>query len=368
MAEHKSYSGRDNLADIYTPLVYNQWYVAGLAKEFTRELRERYILERSIVMYRKEDGTPVALQNRCAHRSYPLHKSKLEGDEIRCGYHGIKYSTTGEIIEVPSQEMCPKVKIRHYALAEIGPFVWIWMGEADEADEDLLPELRVHDDPGWTVVVGEHNHVDGNYLLMQENLCDLSHLPYLHEKTFATGKGYAEVPLQVTREGDTVDYHRYTQNQWDLIKFIYPPFIDYSDRDFEHRSGGTFLSPGMLMGYGKLTPANGDSQLRHHVNHYLTPEHQDTCHYFWYVARNYALDNAEFDNRFREFITTGFEEDKSATRLMQEMLTKDRHTFREMNVAGDKAGTLMRMVVKKLADAEAHSQQHADQERRSQRS
>jgi vanillate O-demethylase monooxygenase subunit len=227
------------------------------------------------------------------------------------------------------------------------------MGESDEADENLLPDLPVHDNPDWTVIVGEHNHVDGSYLLMQENLCDLSHLPYLHETTFATGKGYAEVPLKVTREGDTVDYHRYTKNQWDLVKFIYPPFIDFSNQDFEHRSGGKFLSPGMVMGYGKLKPANGDPQLRHHVNHFLTPEHQDTCHYYWYVARNYGLDNEEFNDRFRKFISLGFEEDKTATRLMQEMLTKDRHAFREMNVAGDKAGTLMRMVVKKLADAEA---------------
>ncbi len=87
MSSTNSYSGRDNLADIHTPLVFNQWYVAGLAEEFSRELRERFILDRSLVFYRKQDGTPVALQNRCAHRSYPLHASHLEGDNIRCGYH-----------------------------------------------------------------------------------------------------------------------------------------------------------------------------------------------------------------------------------------------------------------------------------------
>ena len=48
----------------------------------------------------------------------------------------------------------------------------------------------------------------------------------------------------------------------------------------------------------------------------------------------------------------GFEEDKVATKLMQKMLTQDKHPYREINVAGDKAGMLMRMAIKKLADAE----------------
>lgn len=331
--------------------------MAALAHEFSRELRERYILDRSIVLYRKEDGTPIALQNRCAHRSYPLHESSLEGDEIRCGYHGIKYNTVGEIIEVPCQSMCPRVKIKHYVLREIGPFVWIWMGDPEAADEDLLPETRIHDKPNWTVIVGDYNHVEGNYLLMQENLCDLSHLPYLHEKSFGAGKAYAEVLLHVDSQGDTVDYHRYTENQWDLIKFIYPPSIDFSKTDYEHRSGGTFLSPGMLNGYGKLTPRNDDASLTHYVNHYLTPERQNSCHYYWYVARDYALNDMDFNRRFRQFIAKGFEEDKTATRLIQKMLTTDYHEFREITVAGDKAGTMMRMTVKRLADAEKQAAQ-----------
>jgi vanillate O-demethylase monooxygenase subunit len=353
----KPYSGKKNLGDIHTPLIFNQWYVAGLTDEFTRELRQRYMLGRSIVLYRTEDGLPVALQNRCAHRSYPLHKSSLEGDYIRCGYHGIKYNTVGEIIDVPCQDMCPKTGIKHYALREIGPFIWIWMGDAEKADEKLLPELPVHDRPEWRVIVGDYNRVEANYLLMHENLCDLSHLPYLHAKTFGTGKDYAAVPLTVEKEDGGVTFYRYSENRWDLIKFIYPPSVDYSDVDYEHRSGGTFLSPAMHSGYGKLSPRDGSPKLQHHVNHFLTPEHQDTCHYYWYVARNYALDDTDSDDRFRQFITSGFEEDKVASRLMQQMLTTDKHEFRELNVAADKAGAMMRMAVKKMADAEIQNGQ-----------
>ena len=352
MSRHATYSGRKNLADIYTPFAFNQWYVAALTSEVDRNLMERYILGRSIVFYRREDGSPVALQNRCAHRSYPLHESMLEGDEIRCRYHGVKYNAFGQIIEVPCQDMCPKVSIQRYELREIGPFVWIWMGDPDTADGKLLPEKPVHGKPEWTVIVGDYNHVDSNYLLMHENLCDLSHLPYLHADTFATSKGYAEVPLTVESLDAGVNFYRLTEDRWDLIKFMYPPSLDYSARKMEHRSGGAFLSPAMCQGYGKLTPADDEPRLVHNVNHFLTPEHQDSCHYYWYVARNYALDDAGFSDRFRALVTAGFEEDKVAVRSMQKMLTTDKHAYREMNLAGDKAGMMMRMAVKKLVDAE----------------
>ena len=40
----------------------------------------RVILGEPIVFYRLEDGTPVALEDRCAHRHLPLSMGKLVGD------------------------------------------------------------------------------------------------------------------------------------------------------------------------------------------------------------------------------------------------------------------------------------------------
>ncbi len=268
MSKNNSYSRHTNMANIFTPLIYNQWYVAGLSSEFNRDLKERFILQRSIVFYRKQDGSPVALQNRCAHRSFPLHESRLEGDDIRCNYHGIKYNHLGEIIDVPCQEICPKIKIHSYPLEQIGPFVWIWMGDPDSADQSLLPEMSyVHDNSEWNVVLGEYNHVDGNYLLMQENLCDLSHLPYLHENTFGSDPEYAKIPLQIDEEDNTVDYYRLIENKWELYQFFYSENYDFSHSDHQYKSGGKFLSPGMLSGYGELTPKDGSGQLSRHIKH-----------------------------------------------------------------------------------------------------
>ena len=59
----------------------NYWYVGAYGHEVGRALLPRTILNEKIVFYRTEDGTPVALENRCCHRQAPLSHGQLVGDE-----------------------------------------------------------------------------------------------------------------------------------------------------------------------------------------------------------------------------------------------------------------------------------------------
>ena len=86
-------SGR--LADHTTPFVRNEWYVAALSEEIDRTLRDRRLLGLGVLLYRKSDGAPAALQNRCPHRSFPLSRGTLDGDEVTCGYHGLTFGPDG---------------------------------------------------------------------------------------------------------------------------------------------------------------------------------------------------------------------------------------------------------------------------------
>ena len=61
----------------------NFWYVAAWDTEIRRqELLRRTICSEPIVFYRREDGTPVALEDRCCHRHMPLSDGVLKGDNI----------------------------------------------------------------------------------------------------------------------------------------------------------------------------------------------------------------------------------------------------------------------------------------------
>ncbi|MGB1091569.1 MAG: Rieske 2Fe-2S domain-containing protein, partial [Oceanobacter sp.] len=129
------------MANHKTPFIFNEWYIAALSHEVSRELMSRTILGKSLVFYRKQDGTPVALSNRCGHRSFPLAKSTLDGDDIICGYHGMRYNEHGDVTEIPSQASCAGISIRNYPLVQRGPVIWIWMGDADKADPEKIPAL-----------------------------------------------------------------------------------------------------------------------------------------------------------------------------------------------------------------------------------
>lgn len=66
------------------PYLMNTWYIAALPSEVdATELFARTLLDIPVLFYRKQDGTPVAVHDRCPHRFAPLHRGWREGDRRR---------------------------------------------------------------------------------------------------------------------------------------------------------------------------------------------------------------------------------------------------------------------------------------------
>lgn len=81
----------------------NCWYVAGWSHHVTAgEIVARTVIGEPIVLYRTLDGAVTVLEDRCCHRFAPLSRGRLEGDDIRCMYHGLKFSASGICVEIPS--------------------------------------------------------------------------------------------------------------------------------------------------------------------------------------------------------------------------------------------------------------------------
>ena len=75
--------------------------------------------------------------------------------------------------------------VRSYSVVDRYRFLWIWMGDAAQADDTSIPDLYWNDDPEW-VAPGDTLTIDANYLLVLDNLMDLSHLTFLHGRTIGT--------------------------------------------------------------------------------------------------------------------------------------------------------------------------------------
>ncbi|MGE3175819.1 MAG: Rieske 2Fe-2S domain-containing protein, partial [Planctomycetota bacterium] len=65
--------------------VRNAWYVACWAADLGAAPLARIIVDEPVVLYRGAGGRPVALEDRCCHRSLPLSLGRVEGAHIRCG-------------------------------------------------------------------------------------------------------------------------------------------------------------------------------------------------------------------------------------------------------------------------------------------
>lgn len=328
---------------INLPFVFNHWYVAGLVEEFDQTLREKTLLERSVVFYRTENGDLNALQNRCLHRSFPLSKGYIEDDLIVCRYHGIRYASDGTIARVPCQATCPSKKLHKYPLAEIGPFVFIWMGE--EGQETSPPELPFLDDPGYRTVY-RSTMMQGNYLFMQDNLNDLTHFAYLHKDTFSFGDDFFDLPTEITEREDGSIFCNRVDTSPAAIGAL-PPEIQerVAGQPVERHDGGYSTSPGVFEGYAPIYVGDPEGErevFKQHIMHYVTPETRSTTHYFWSISNDFALENDMFYQMFEKHIETGFNEDCWAVEHMQVLLDNDGFDSQEISIAGDRAALLFR--------------------------
>ena len=345
---------RPGYADQDTPLVRNCWYVAGRSSEIGRELLQRRILGVDVALYRTLAGAPVAVRNRCPHRSFPLAKGRLEGDILVCGYHGMQFDTSGRCAKMPSMPISPSnANVRSFPLVERYPLVWIWMGEPDLADEALVPDTSWLCDPAHQSVTGAF-FMRSDYVAMHENLLDQTHFPFLHPGTVGTPE-YARSKLDVREEGEQIVIDRALRNSPPPGIYGVPAGIMHKRVD--RLSQARFISPAMHVAFAQiLDPApDGDApgRYRFNITHLITPETQHTLHYWWFNTRDFKLDDAEADRHLQTASEQAYLEDVDALEWISDVVRKDAEPQFDLNFAPDKPGLLMRRNLYRMAAREA---------------
>ena len=187
-------------------------------------------------------------------------RGRLEGDGVRCMYHGIKYDGSGKCVQIPGQDMIPpKLRVRSYPVVERSHFIWVWMGDAAKADPALIVDLPYLRDPNWKGIPA-YLHYDANYLLIVDNLSDFSHLAFVHTKTLGGSEEYAFVtkPTVIERleRGFRVE-------RWHLNSDP-PPFHQKVIRDknakVDRRNIATMSVPGIFTMETLFAPAGQGAQ------------------------------------------------------------------------------------------------------------
>lgn len=342
------------MANRDTPFIYNEWYVAAFDQEVGRHLLARRLLDRRVVMYRTQNGEPVALEDRCAHRSFPLSRSHLDGDSIVCGYHGFRYDQAGDLTQVPSQKNCPRgIGIRRYPLVRQGPLLWIWLGEETLADTGRIPRQDWVDDPAWTCTSGYFHH-PGNYVSLHENLMDLTHLSFLHANTIGT-PDYASSPYKLD----------FKEGHYTLIREVVPTILSPVWGKTTGLEGcataariatSEFLSPALhrvsVTFYDSAQPDECREQFHIRTAHILTPETSNSLHYFIIHGRDFAQNDEALGKFMHEQLFAAFNEDVEGLGALETALNDRDEQHYEISVASDAPAVATRIYLKKRANAE----------------
>lgn len=337
-------------ADQNTKLVRDCWYVAGLASEIGRTVISRRILGVDIALFRKLDGTPVALRNRCPHRSFPLARGRLDGDILVCGYHGMRFDASGRCTEMPALPIRPSnASVRSFPLAERGPVVWIWPGHPDRADAALIPDTSWLQSTNWASVGGQF-HIKTDYVAMHENLLDQTHFPFLHPNTVGT-PDFVRSTMEVREECGMVVIDRALPNA--APPGIYAMPMGMAGQKVNRYSDARFASPALHVAFARLTTLDESRVWRFNITHLITPETNNSIHYWWFCSRDFAQNSTEIDDFMRTASAQAYLEDVDALEWISDVVQNDVEPQFDLSFAPDKPGLLMRRRLRHLADAEA---------------
>jgi vanillate O-demethylase monooxygenase subunit len=342
----------DNLPDAFAPFVRNCWYVVAESDKLGHEMQALRVLGEPLLLYRTEEGEVVVLDDRCAHRRYPLSKGKLVGDTIQCGYHGFTYEKTGRCIWAPTN-VVPKFGVRRYPSVEAGPWVWAWMGDPTKADPATVPYPKLDPNETWHRVEGYKLNV-GNYMLVIENLLDLSHLHFLHGEDAAD---IAQANSTSKRLTDVVNGVGYVKETPVVPAKQLAAFVGYDPTKLVRLvTTSRQVGPSINFGTEERFPLDDDQDpifpMRFSIAHAITPETMTSTHQFFQAAfnRKFAGDLSVF-RRIAEDVV--FQQDAEALGLIQNIVETDRRTGNvEFGIAGDRYGVAMRGILRKMSQEE----------------
>ena len=346
------------------PFLLDCWYVAAWDHELIDgRMVARTLLGKPVVIYRGDSGRPVALDDRCCHRGARLSHGRIEGDCVRCMYHGLKFDPSGQCVQIPGQEnIPPRLGVRSYPVLERDRLVWIWMGDPAKADPGKVLDFPYLRDPGWRGHPG-YLHYDANYLLIVDNLADFAHLAFVHTKTLGGSEEYAfkSKPTTIERMEDGFRVERWHLNA------APPPFhrkVARGDAPVDRRNVARMHVPGIFFmetlfvpagagGADKADPGQAPGARQYRNCQFFTPETARSTHFFWDYLHDFDLGNPNVALSLYHSMVEGFHEDKAIIEAQQRTLEADPAFRMNAIVADAPLAHFRRTLAKRIEDEQA---------------
>ena len=185
------------------------------------------LMSEAFTLYRGEGGLPHLLAFRCAHRGTQLSTGWVEGENIRCFYHGWAYGPNGQCVEQPAEPepFCQRVHINSYPVQEYLGLIFAYLGEGEPPPMRRYPEFEEE----GIIENGVTDVWDCNYFNRLENSPDPVHLAFVHRSSPFSESGLVGVPsvsgeeteygieIRAQRAGEKVRYTHFHMPNTNLI-------------------------------------------------------------------------------------------------------------------------------------------------------
>lgn len=185
------------------------WFPIAVAADLGDAPLAVRLLDERLVAYRAGDRIVVA-RDLCIHRGVPLSIGWVEGEEIVCRYHGLRFGPDGRCRAIPSQpDAVPTERMRIAVFPVQERFGLIWTSLDPEADPAALPVFPLWDDPEFERVLPPCLDIAGAAGRQCEGFLDVAHFAFVHHGTFADPENQLvpDYPVRWTDDGMLVsDY------------------------------------------------------------------------------------------------------------------------------------------------------------------
>jgi vanillate O-demethylase monooxygenase subunit len=229
------------------------WYPVAFSHQVTDQPYAAVLLDERVVLYRLSDGTVSAARDICYHRGVPLSMGHVEGDEIICKYHGLRYDRTGKCTCIPAHPngaISPRLRLDMYTAQERYGLVWVRLVDNGPL---ALPEMKEWEDNDYLNVLPESVLIEAAAGRQVEGFLDVSHFPFVHAESFGEPDNpvVPDYPVTKTPTGFVADYISTVSNYSHDYKHLNPPgylwhrrfevFLPFTAKLTVHFPGGVLL-------------------------------------------------------------------------------------------------------------------------------
>lgn len=257
------------------------------------------LLGRDLVVARLGDGDDAPLlvaEDRCPHRSVRLSIGTVEGDCLRCAYHGWAFDDGGRCVDIPSMPDGPiPERARATAFEAEARYGLVWV-RLDPAAGTAIPACPAFDDPAMKVLAGEPYTWPVSALRRVENFVDLAHFAFVHDGTLGRrDQPVPPIPDVHRRAGDGVT------NAAELAFNYDPPAYPDDMAEVAMLASSAYRMP---------MPCTVDIEFhypdgrRRQLWMTASPVDDGVCRSFWYVCRTDDLAGDDRDHLAFQAVVT----------------------------------------------------------------